>query len=274
MKDKLLMLALAVIITIPMVAGCGRAAANPGPLPRVVPHTLDFKFENCNACHAEDQLAVTNIPHQSFSNDMCTQDGCHGALTYTTPNMTAVSRPIPHVVTAPLDNCIACHDPAKTGKVIPHSIYKDNSLCLTPACHSTTAPPPTTTTPPPTTATTSKPPTSTATTTTTSPPPSSTTSAPPPSSTQAATLPATAIDITNHNAAVLAAYKTVCLICHGPGMVNQFPLPPSWDGTRYGSTHNTVVYPVTAGSPQDHTGRTVDQCTQAGCHKPPSPPSS
>jgi mono/diheme cytochrome c family protein len=68
----------------------------------------------------------------------------------------------------------------------------------------------------------------------------------------------------------MTGYKTVCLTCHGPGMANQFPLPPSWDGKAYGMTTHTGVYTIAAGSPADHTGRTIDQCTQAGCHAAPT----
>jgi hypothetical protein len=58
-------------------------------------------------------------------------------------------------------------------------------------------------------------------------------------------------------------------MCHGSGTTNQFPLPPSWDGAKNGSTTHTGTYTVAAGSPADHTGRTADQCTQSGCHVAP-----
>ncbi|GEM_PF-1513006 len=80
-------------------------------------------------------------------------------------------------------------------------------------------------------------------------------------------LPTTAIAISTHTDAVLASYKGLCLMCHGAGMSNQFPMSPSWDGKKNGSTENTGVYTITAGSPADHTGRTADSCTtQSGCH--------
>jgi hypothetical protein len=82
------------------------------------------------------------------------------------------------------------------------------------------------------------------------------------------TLPA-AIAITSHSAAVLTSYAGLCLMCHGPDTSNQFPLPPSWDGKKFGSLVNTGVYTVAAGSPGDHTGRVSDTCTQSGCHAAP-----
>lgn len=80
-------------------------------------------------------------------------------------------------------------------------------------------------------------------------------------------LPTAATAITTHSEAVLASYKDLCLMCHGAGLVNQFPASPSWDGKKNGSTVNTGVYNIVTGSPADHTGRTVDSCTtQSGCH--------
>lgn len=119
----------------------------------------------------------------------------------------------------------------------------------------TSTAPPTTTTNPPTT-TTSQPPT-----TTTSPVTSTTSSG--------ATLPTVAIAITTHNAAQMASYKGLCLMCHGPGTSNANPYPPTWNGKANGSTQNTGTYTITPGSPADHTNYTVDQCTQPGCHAAP-----
>jgi plastocyanin len=131
--------------------------------------------------------------------------------------------------------------------------------------------PPTTTTKPPTTTTTTNPPT-----TTTNPP--TTTTNPPTTTSGGATLPATAVAITDHTPAVLTSYNGLCLMCHGAGLANAFPTAPSWDGKASGSTVNTGVYTIAAGSPADHTGRTADQCTQSGCHAVPgattTPPTS
>ena len=119
----------------------------------------------------------------------------------------------------------------------------------------------TTSTKPPTT--TTKPPT----TTTTNPP--TTTTKPPTTTSGGSTLPTTAIAITTHTAVQLAAYKGLCQMCHGPGLSNSNPYPPTWDGKANGSTQNTGVYTITPGSPADHTSYTADQCTQAGCHVAP-----
>ena len=84
--------------------------------------------------------------------------------------------------------------------------------------------------------------------------------------TSSAALPGTAIKITTHNAAQLTGYKGLCLMCHGTGTTNSFPTAPSWDGAKNGSTANPGTYTVAAGSDADHTGRTADDCTKAGCH--------
>ncbi len=84
------------------------------------------------------------------------------------------------------------------------------------------------------------------------------------------TLPEVGIAITTHNQAAMAAYKDLCLFCHGPTTVNSNPYPPSWDGAKNGSTAFPGVYAVAAGSPQDHTNYTNAQCTQANCHAPPT----
>ena len=81
-----------------------------------------------------------------------------------------------------------------------------------------------------------------------------------------AALSETAAKITTHNAAQLTGYKGLCLMCHGTGTTNAFPAAPSWDGKANGSTANPGTYTVTAGSNADHTGRTADDCTKAGCH--------
>jgi hypothetical protein len=79
------------------------------------------------------------------------------------------------------------------------------------------------------------------------------------------------VAITTHTAAVLASYKDLCMMCHAAGTTNAFPATPSWNGAANGSTVNKGTYAVAAGSPADHTGRTVGVCTtQAGCHVAPA----
>jgi hypothetical protein len=56
----------------------------------------------------------------------------------------------------------------------------------------------------------------------------------------------------------------ICLSCHAAGASNPFPLPSMWDDVDF----KTGIYTVVSGSTADHTGRTVEQCTQAGCHLP------
>ena len=56
----------------------------------------------------------------------------------------------------------------------------------------------------------------------------------------------------------------ICLTCHGPERINQFPLPPLWDATAYGSQIYSGVYNVAPGSIQDHTGLHAYDCL--GCH--------
>ena len=283
MKKLALPIALLLVITSALGAGCGRVytAANTGALPRTVPHALDFRFDNCNACHVSDQLAAT-IPHADFTNDTCTISGCHGALVYTTPSTSPVARPIPHIVTAPLDNCVVCHIPALTGKIIPHAAYKDNTLCLTPACHVVKGSTPATTTPatttPATTPTTKlTTPTTPAGTTTppagTTTPPAGTTTPPagtttPPAGTTTPpaggppvlTIPGKPLVAATHP----AAYAALCMMCHAAGVgVQQYPLPPTWPGTPL----TPGPWTITPGSDQDHTNRTdTAECIKAGCH--------
>jgi nitrate reductase cytochrome c-type subunit len=59
---------------------------------------------------------------------------------------------------------------------------------------------------------------------------------------------------------------TDCLSCHGPGVYLQFPLPPAWDGSVAMSPNNVGIYSVAAGSIQDHTGRSNNECLT--CHQP------
>ena len=173
-----------------------------------------------------------------------------------------LAQPIPHAVDVRFADCLACHvtEMEKAKAPFDHVAlgYTDKDCSSLPICHAL----PTgsaTTTPP----TTTKPASTTPVSTT---PAGSTT---PASSTSAATLPTAAIAITTHTAAQLASYKGLCQMCHAPGTTNSNPYTPSWDGKANGSTANTGVYAVVAGSPQDHTPYTVDQCTQAGCHTAP-----
>lgn len=247
---------LAVLLTILLVAisfaiaGCGRLEPNTGALPRVVPHALDVRFENCNVCHVGDQLSVTSIPHNDFTNDTCTQIGCHGNRV-TEPNPLPLARTAPHVTTSPLDNCIACHLPAETGNVIPHSMYVDNSMCLNVGCHGTGAtppiPPPTTTVaPPPTDGTVN--------------PPDTGTTGEPPSGGNVLDKAALPLEPPTHGVAVAA----MCNFCHtaNPDAMG-FPVAPSWAG----SDKTPGPWVITAGSDADHTGRNDNAgCVVAGCH--------
>ena len=99
---------------------------------------------------------------------------------------------------------------------------------------------------------------------------SSSTTTPVSSTSTSNSLPTVAAVISYHSAAQFATLKGLCLTCHGAGTPYQFPLPSSWNGATYGSTEHTGTYTVAAGSPADHTGRTADQCTQAGCHAVPT----
>ena len=245
MKKIAVLLTILLIAMSFVVAGCGRAEANTDYLPRPVPHKVGVPFENCNVCHVGDQLSVTNISHADFTNGTCAQTGCHGERVYVrpNPNPSATSRAIPHIVTAPLDNCIACHIPAKTGNIIQHSMYVDNSMCLNAVCHRPMIAPPTTTTQPP--ATTSQ---------TVAPPTSS-----PTDSGKVLNLPARALPTNaNHSANTLA----MCAMCH-MGSEPVYPTAPSWKGSA--STPGT--WTVTAGSDADHTNRTDGAaCVASGCH--------
>jgi hypothetical protein len=74
------------------------------------------------------------------------------------------------------------------------------------------------------------------------------------------------VEIKTHNRDNLAAYKGMCLACHGKDMPNQFPLPLTWDGKAFGSTIHTGVYSIKPGSNADHTGVTSEGCTKDDCH--------
>jgi hypothetical protein len=77
-------------------------------------------------------------------------------------------------------------------------------------------------------------------------------------------LPTQATPITSHMSNVLDSVQGECLACHGAGAPLQFPLPPTWDGSKFSYPLYTSTYTVIAGSIQDHTGRTADQCFS--CH--------
>jgi hypothetical protein len=172
-----------------------------------------------------------------------------------------LAQPVPHAVDVRFADCLACHVTDQlNAKPLPHTDPNTgksytNADCTKAGCHkvSGATTPPTSTTPPSST------PTGTG-----------TSSTPPVSSKPAATLPDKAIAITTHSAAVLTSYKGLCQMCHGPGTTNSNPYPPTWDGKANGSTANTGVYTIAAGSTQDHSQYTVDQCTQAGCHTAPT----
>ena len=72
---------------------------------------------------------------------------------------------------------------------------------------------------------------------------------------------ALALEATTHP----AAYKDLCMMCHGPGTGTlQYPLPPTWPGTP----KSPGPWTVSAGSDVDHTGRASNaDCVKAGCHQ-------
>lgn len=158
---------------------------------------------------------------------------------------------IPHELDMKFDNCFVCHigGQVPAGAEYPfredHGIYPVILCSGNPACHpgpdapTPTIPPTTTTTTtttttPPTTGTTTTPPT---TGTTTTPPTTGTTTTPPTTTTSEPPTTAEPPKITAH--ATGPGYDGLCLICHMLG------------GTD----------PV----PDDHEGRTVDECYD--CHE-------
>ena len=86
MNKKLLILLATVVILLPIVSACGRTAPTGKPLAQPVPHAIDVRFENCNACHVNDQLNAKPLPHKGmgYTNADCTKPGCHAASTTTT----------------------------------------------------------------------------------------------------------------------------------------------------------------------------------------------
>jgi hypothetical protein len=115
-------------------------------------------------------------------------------------------------------------------------------------------------TPTPTTSTTLVSPSPTP--TTSKPPTNSTTTPPPTSPTTSAgkILPTIPPVIKDHSASDLNALKDSCLMCHGKDNPYQFPLPPTWDATKFMSTTYSGVFTITPGANNDHTGRTNDLC--------------
>ena len=78
-------------------------------------------------------------------------------------------------------------------------------------------------------------------------------------------LPTTPEPIVTHRG-LTASLAGACLNCHGAAeWYNQFPMAPGWDADEHGSTHHTGFFYVLAGSIQDHTGRTSDECLT--CHQ-------
>jgi len=120
MKKKLLiLLAITLVVILPVVSGCGRTAPTgvttvPGPK---VPHVVDVRFENCNACHVADQLSATKpLPHtgMGYTNKDCISAACH-ALTIgaTTPPPTSTTPPTSPTGTG-TGTTTATSQPAKT----------------------------------------------------------------------------------------------------------------------------------------------------------------
>ena len=82
MNKKLLILLALVLVVIPAVAACGRTTTvDPtSAVAAKVPHPVDVRFENCNACHAVDQLnAKTPKDHVAlgYTNQNCKTIACH-----------------------------------------------------------------------------------------------------------------------------------------------------------------------------------------------------
>ncbi len=94
MNKKLLVLMALLLVVIPAAASCGRTTTTGGMIAEPVPHAIDVRFENCMACHVVDQINAKPIDHAAmgFTNENCTQKGCHaapGATTTTPPTSTA-----------------------------------------------------------------------------------------------------------------------------------------------------------------------------------------
>lgn len=82
MNKKLLILIAIALMLIPAASACGRTTTTGStkiPADKV-PHAVDVRFENCNACHVADQLAATKpLPHtgMNYTNASCISVACH-----------------------------------------------------------------------------------------------------------------------------------------------------------------------------------------------------
>jgi hypothetical protein len=79
-------------------------------------------------------------------------------------------------------------------------------------------------------------------------------------------LPDSAPPIRSH-ALIVDVLEGYCLLCHGSGGPNEFPMPPTYDGAASGSSLNPGVYVVVQDSIQDHTDRQANTCLS--CHPVP-----
>jgi hypothetical protein len=82
MNKKLLILLALILVVVPAAAACGRTTTTGSTsLPAdKVPHAVDVRFENCNACHVADQLnAKKPFDHVAleYTNQNCTSIVCH-----------------------------------------------------------------------------------------------------------------------------------------------------------------------------------------------------
>ena len=102
MNKKLLILLAIAIMALPLASACGRIAATgitTLPAPKI-PHPVDVRFANCNACHVADQLKATKpLPHSgiiNYDNKSCISLACHQpstGTTTTTPPTTSTTPP-------------------------------------------------------------------------------------------------------------------------------------------------------------------------------------
>ncbi len=87
MNKKLLILIALVLVVLPVASACGRTTKLGDKKFLPMPHPLDVRFENCNVCHAADQVKLTTLPfdHTLYTFQNCMQAGCHK---YTPPKTT------------------------------------------------------------------------------------------------------------------------------------------------------------------------------------------
>ena len=141
---------------------------------------------------------------------------------------------IPHGVEWGFTNCLVCHSGGDLAlPAVFHPTNPTSEECQNPGCHSVATLTPTTTTPTTTTPTTTTPTTTTPTTTT----PTTTT----PTTTTPPTTTPGGPAISSHG--IGPGYDGNCTICHGAGALYAFP--------------------------EDHSGRTNDECFD--CHELPEP---